>query len=125
MELANYFFPPHPMMNQDMLRLFSEGRLQPQEPAHNLYIRARLAALAVEDPAGCKTFTALYEGKGLGMKVKVTEEPVEAPVVQPAEVEVPVEPLSKKQIMAKLNEAGIEYDPTQKKSDLLALLPSA
>ena len=115
------------MMNQDMLRLFSEGRLQPQEPAHNLYIRARLAALAVEDPAGCKTFTALYEGKGLGMKVKVTEEEIkaEAPAEVPVHVEVPVEPLSKKQIMAKLNEAGIQYDPTQKKSDLLALLPSA
>ena len=53
------------------LKLFLDKRLTPTEPHHLTYIRGRLAAMKVEDPAGYEEYAEFY---GTDEVVPVVEE---------------------------------------------------
>lgn len=84
-------------MSVDMLRLFLEGRLQPSVKEHELYIRARLAALSVESPGDQKKYEELYGIKYVPMVFKE-----EAPDGEDDGVEAPSEDVVEETIVSEV-----------------------
>lgn len=68
------FIPTTPLM-ADYLALFLDNRLTPSEPHHLEFIKGRLAAMKVEDPASYEKYSSFY---GVDLSVEVTKEPAKA-----------------------------------------------